>query len=182
MDDLSRKMGISKKTLYKYVNDKNELVDKVLTFSCECDAQEVDKICALGLNAIDEAYEISNFVIEHIRTMHPSVAFDLRKYHSEAWLKFKHMKQNKITNCFTNNIKKGIAEGLYRDNLAIPIIVNYYVNRFDLMFNEDLFPRDQFAPADIYLEIFRYHIRGIASEKGAIYLTQKMKKELKKSA
>ena len=180
MDDISRQLGMSKKTLYKYVSDKNELVEKVLTFACECDAVEVDRICDRKMNAIDEAYEISNFVMEHIRTMHPSVAYDLKKYHSTAWQNFKLMKRDKITECFTRNMEKGIAEGLYRDNMDIPVVVTYYVNRFDLMFNEDLFPREKYNPADIYLELFRYHIRGIASDKGVAYLSEKMKTELKK--
>lgn len=32
MDDISSKLGISKSTLYKYVKNKTDLVDKVLEF------------------------------------------------------------------------------------------------------------------------------------------------------
>ena len=35
MDDISSSLGISKKTLYKYVSDKNDLVNKVIKASIE---------------------------------------------------------------------------------------------------------------------------------------------------
>ena len=46
------------------------------------------------------------------------------------------------------------------------------------LFNPDLFPAEA-TMKEIYLEQFRYHIRGIASEKGVNYLKQKIKKEQK---
>ena len=96
MDEVSRQLGISKKTLYNYVADKNDLVNKVLTFSCDRDNDAMSEICAKGMNAIDESFEMSNFVFKHINTLHPSIMFDLQKYHSNAWDNFKKMKRGKI--------------------------------------------------------------------------------------
>ena len=182
MDDLSRSLGISKKTLYNYVVDKNDLVDKVLTYSCECDNGRIMAICELGLNAIEESYEISNYIFNHIDTMHPSIIYDLQKYHLQAWEKFTHLKKQKITECYTKNISRGIEEGLYRDDLNIPVIVHLYTSRFDAIFDPEVFPRDRFNPAESYLEMFRYHIRGIASEKGNKLLNKKLNLEKSKLA
>jgi len=179
MDELSRQLGISKKTLYKYVSDKNELVEKVLNLGCEMDQIGIEQICEEGLNAIDEAYEISNFVSDHIQNIHPSIMFDLQKYHAKAWDNFRCQKKENITGCYVRNMEKGIKEGLYRDDLNIPVIVNYYVERIDIMFDEELFPSDKFKPSEIYRELFRYHIRGIATEKGIQFLIKKIKKENK---
>lgn len=182
MDDISRGLGISKKTLYTYVSDKNDLVDKVLSYSCELENSKIMAICDLKLNAIDESYEISNFIFNHIDTMHPSIIYDLQKYHPQAWSKFTNEKRKKITECYTMNITKGIEEGLYRSDLNIPIIVQLYTSRFDAIWDPELFPRDRFNPAESYLEMFRYHIRGISSEKGNKYLNKKMIKEKSKLA
>jgi hypothetical protein len=103
--------------------------------------------------------------------------FDLQKYHALAWENFRTKKKENISTCYVRNMEKGIQEGLYRDDLKIPVIVNYYVERFDIMFDEELFPRDMFEPSEIYRELFRYHIRGIATEKGIKVLIKKIKKE-----
>jgi len=177
MDDVARHLGISKKTLYKYVTDKNDLVTQVLDISCKADNAGVQAICDLGLNAIDESHEISKFIIDHIKTMHPSIIFDLQKYHFNAWCEFTSKKKEKINECYISNIEKGIKEGYYRDDINQEIIVKFYTGRFELMFDPELFPPERFNTADIYLEIFRYHIRGIASEKGIKYLEKIVQQE-----
>ncbi len=176
MDDVARNLGISKKTLYKYVEDKNDLVRKSLGYSSEMENTEICKLCAIEQNAIDEIFEISNYVFAHIRSVHPSIIFDLQKYHPEVWKEFSATKKEKINQCYMDNIAKGIKEGLYREDVNGEIITKFYASRFELMFDQDLFPSDKFEPAETYLEIFRYHIRGIASEKGLKYLVNKMKK------
>lgn len=175
MDDVARHLGISKKTLYKLVEDKNDLVRKSLSFGCDIETIEIDKICNLSLNAIDESFEISNYVFKHIRSIHPSIVFDLQKYHPEAWKEFRENKKSQINQCYMNNIAKGIKEGLYRNDINGEIVTKFYTSRFEVMFDQELFPPDKFDPAETYLEIFRYHIRGIASEKGLEYLVKKMK-------
>ena len=177
MDDVARHLGISKKTLYNYVSDKNDLVFKSLDCSCDIENQQVQSICDQGLNAIDESHEISKFIFNHISTMHPSIVFDLQKYHMNAWTSFTTKKKGKINECYINNIEKGIKEGYYREDLNADIVVKFYTGRFELMFDQELFPAEKYNVADIYLEIFRYHIRGIASEKGMKYLEKIIQQE-----
>ncbi len=69
----------------------------------------------------------------------------------------------------------GIAQGLYRDNLNVDIISGLYVGRMDVCFDQALFPIAEFNASQIYIETIRYHIRGIASEKGIVYLQDKFK-------
>ncbi len=177
MDDVARKLGISKKTLYKYVDDKNDLVEKILDWSCDVEYQEISKFCEEKKNAIDESFEISKYIMNHLQTMHPSIVFDLQKYHGEAWNKFTRIKKDHINQCYMQNIEKGKKEGLYREDVNAEVITKFYTSRFEVMFDTDLFPPNQFKASDIYMEIFRYHIRGIASEKGIKYLASKISKK-----
>jgi len=40
-----------------------------------------------------------------------------------------------------------------------------------------LFPKEKYRFNEVIWELFRYHIRGIASDKGQKYLIKKVKKE-----
>ena len=181
MDDISRHLGISKKTLYKYVEDKNDLVGKVLTAFNEQDIQMVDEVMSKGLNAIDEQLEISKYINQKLTHIHPSVHYDLEKYHPNQWRKYLKLQGEVINRCILTNIKNGIQEGLYREDLNAEIISKIYISRFDAVFDGELFPSDQFKFSDVHHEFFRYHIRGIASKKGIKYLVEKVKKEKLKS-
>jgi hypothetical protein len=77
----------------------------------------------------------------------------------------------------SENMEKGIREGLYRPDLNIDVIARIYISRFDVTFDGELFPQDKYRFEDVIWEMFRYHIRGIASDKGVKYLIKKVQKE-----
>jgi hypothetical protein len=75
------------------------------------------------------------------------------------------------------NMIKGMEEGLYREDLKPDIMAKIYLTKMDAVFDGELFPPSVVSFADVYMELFRYHIRGIASEKGIAYLVEKIKRE-----
>lgn len=177
MDDVARYMSMSKKTLYQFVDDKNDLVEKVVRKICSAHHQAMMGICARGLNAIDESFEITRFLASQLAQFHPSIHYDLAKYHPRAWDILQRTEQTDIYSCVTRNMEKGVREGLYRDDLNIPVVAKMHIARFDAVFDKELFPVNEYSFVDVLWEQFRYHIRGIASPKGVQYLMKKMKKE-----
>ena len=177
MDDVATRLGMSKKTLYQYVSDKNELVDRVLKHLTHCHSCDIAAIRSREKqNAIDELYAITTKVAEHIRGMHPSVHFDLEKYHPEAFHEMVTKRRKAIFRDMSDNLERGIKEGMYRADINVPMIATIYLTRFDLMFDGRLAPPAKFNMDDLHWEIFRYHVRGIASKKGLDYLEKKMSK------
>ncbi|MCB0813914.1 MAG: hypothetical protein KDB87_12250, partial [Flavobacteriales bacterium] len=59
----------------------------------------------------------------------------------------------------------------------IPVVAKIYMARFDAVFDGELFPESYYNYHDTTCEVYRYHIRGIASEKGIKYLMKKVKRE-----
>ncbi|MBS1569498.1 MAG: TetR/AcrR family transcriptional regulator [Bacteroidetes bacterium] len=179
MDDMSARLGISKKTLYQHVKDKNDLVEKVL--QCIMDRQQcaIDAVLGKGHNAIDELFDISNQLAVQLKGIHPSIHFDLEKYHPEAFRKLMNEKRTEIYSCQVANLERGIREGVYRDNFNIAMIATIYIARFDMVFDGGLFPPERFDFNEVIWELFRYHVRGIASPKGVKYLEKKVAREMR---
>ena len=175
MDDVARNLGISKKTLYKYVTDKNDLLTKALALHARDESEAMDAIFSKKLNAIDEMLEISSYVSGILKQIHPSIHFDLEKYHPEVMKNMRDAHETMIYQCMKSNMEKGIEEGLYRKDLNVHVIAKIYIEKMDATFNSEIFPPQEFSFPDVYMEYFRYHIRGIASEKGIKYLTEKVK-------
>ena len=177
MDDVANHLHISKKTLYQFVTDKNDLVERAVARMHTSHTACIDDICGRGLNAIDEQYEIAKYLAGLLSQVHPSIHYDLEKYHPKAWEQFHRQKRMHIDQCITRNMLKGIKEGFYRDDLNVDVVAKLYMARFDVLFDGELFPMDKYSFADITWESFRYHIHGIASSKGVHYLMKKMKRE-----
>ena len=177
MDDIAREIKVSKKTLYKYVKDKSDLLCKVMQGNCSCDVVVIDEILERRLNAIDEIIEIGRYVAGQLKMMHPSIHYDMEKYYPEVWQLFENHKSDYLYGCVADNMARGMKEGLYRDNLNIEIMVKLYLSKIDLVFDATIFPPNKFNFVEVYMELLRYHIKGIASDNGVKYLRNEIKNE-----
>lgn len=177
MDEISRQMGISKKTLYQSCKNKKDLVEKVIKMQIEDEQECICNMLESEENAIDMLMELTKFVGNRMKELHPSVLFDLKKYHFEAW---KILNAHKMEFIFRNikaNIEKGIEQGVYRENMNPEIVTHFYLSMINTLIDPDFFPGEQYTRAEIHREMMRYHIRGIASSEGREYLKTKFKQE-----
>jgi len=175
MDDIARHLGISKKTLYQCFDDKADMVEKTMAAHVDHDTAVVERIHAEAPNAIEEMFLIVQHVSQHLTQVHPSILFDLEKYYPKAFRIFIDYKHKTIRQIIERNMVDGMAQDFYRENLNPRIISGLYVGRIDVFFDRELFPPSETNPAEVYIETIRYHIRGIASEKGIAYLQDKMR-------
>lgn len=166
MDEVARNLGISKKTLYQHVNNKADLIQKVLIVHINEEKNAMCIIHETAKDAIDEMMKISRYVSELLQRVNPSVIYDLKKYYAKGWelmesLHFEHTYQ-----LIKENIKKGMLEGLYRPNLDSDIIAKLYIGRMDLVVDKNLFPVGEYTISQIHNNAMTYHLYGIMSTKG----------------
>lgn len=177
MDEIARQIGISKKTLYLYVDNKKDLVKKMMQRQIEWEQCLMAKAFTDGENAIDEIMSMSKQVSNQIKGMHPSVLFDIKKYHPEAFQIMVKHKDKFIRKCIQKNLENGIKEGYYRTNFVPEIITNFYLFLVGSIMDPENHSNQTFNFHETHSEMMRYHIRGIASAKGREYLKTKFKQD-----
>jgi AcrR family transcriptional regulator len=177
MDDLSRELGMSKKTIYKYFDDKNDLVRSIIEMKIEMDMALCMNCVQQSENAIDDLINLSKLVVEHIGNINPTVFYDLRKYHPDAWQVMENHKWKFVLSMIKSNIERGIKENIYRSNLDPEIISRLYVASTDTILSGEVFPWPEFKFQEVFTEMIRFHIKGMANEKGIKYLKQRLKNE-----
>ncbi len=177
MADVASKLGISKKTLYQFVKDKKDLVNKGMLFCLEEEQQVLGQVTADSENAIDELIGFTRFVNSRLKDLHASVIFDIQKYHPECWSMIESHKKDFVRNSILLNTKRGIEEGLYRKNLNPEIVTSLYMLMMDGMFNSDQNFGKGIRLEDLHLEMIRYHVRGIANDKGILQLKNLLNKD-----
>ncbi len=174
MDDLSRELGISKKTIYKYFDDKSDLIRSIVAMKTGMDQAICTNCIQHSENAIDNLIQISKLVAEHVGNINPSVFFELKKYHPEAWQVMEDHRWHFVLNTIVSNVNQGMKENLYWDNLNADVVGRLYVASIDNIFNPDIFPWPQFTFQAVYTEMIRLHIKGLVNENGLKYLSQKI--------
>ena len=111
MDDICRHLGISKKTLYEYVSDKEELIEKAISNSIDKHTKCCKEICSRGLNAIDELLEISKYLSHISEQKNPVCDYDMQKYYPAIHVRTHEFIRTFSYNLIFNNLIKGKADG-----------------------------------------------------------------------
>lgn len=177
MDDISHELGISKKTLYQYVDNKSDLVNKTLHLHFSQEKIVIGEAIEQAENAIDEIIRIARESLKQFRSMHPSSIYDIKKYYPQAWDIIDQFKTDFIYSCIKENIKKGKVEGMYRMQVDEDVISKLYINSIDYLVNPHNFPAVEYNFSDLYKEFITYHLQGISAEKGYEYLKNKQLEE-----
>ena len=166
MDDIARELGISKKTLYQFVDNKADLIKKIVHQFCDEEQIALDAIREASTDAIHEMLTMAKHVTQMLRRVKPTAIYDLQKYYRETWHFMEDIHKEQFYSIIKSNLEKGIEEGLYRTDIHPEIIAKFYVGKMLILVDEQIFPLKDFNKEDLFNEFFLYHIRGVASAKG----------------
>jgi AcrR family transcriptional regulator len=175
MDDVARELGMSKKTLYKYVANKDDLVDHFVDFLTERRKCNVEEIKKQNLNAIEELFAVNEHVIEMLQNYNPSMEFDLKKYYPDHYTKLRERRRKNMYEAVRENIQKGKEGGLYRKDLDEDIIARVHVSRIENSFANEMFTIQELTSWRFIREMMIYHIHGIANGEGIKFFNRKLK-------
>lgn len=178
MDDLSERLGVSKKTIYEHFDTKNQLVEDAAMHIFKNISCTIDDIRKKKLDPIEETLAIKNQVMRHLRNEKSSPQFQLQKYYPKTSDNLKHMQWNKMHECYYENLKRGVEKGYYRKDIDLEAVFRLYYFGMNLIKDNKAFPPQQFNNNHIKNQYIEYHIRGIASTKGLKRLEELLSEEL----
>jgi len=165
MDDLSTQMGISKKTIYKYFDGKEELISSCLKDYLRQEEQLLQHLEQSSVDAVEDMIRTSEHFMNTFREMRSGNLYELQKYYKSVWLQIVDWESQFIKQRMSNNLKRGISEGLYRDNIDPEIISDLYVqNIYNIVSNTKKY--EKLGLDRTLRQHILYHLHGILSVSG----------------
>ena len=177
MDDVAREMGVSKKTIYTVIDNKEQLVQLVMECDTRRDLAVMDENKAKSRDAIDELLLNSRYHIREMRNVAPATINDLRKYYPEIWHGLMQPHQNYFEQSIRDNLERGMEEGLYRDDIDSAVIAKFFVASVIMMIDKQIFPAHERPMSDIIRQHFIYHFNGIVNQFGRDRMDEYLKQE-----
>ena len=166
MDEIAAQLGVSKKTIYQYFSDKDELVEVIVKQTIEFAQQTCENNRNNSKDAIDELFQAMDFVQQIFSGMNPAMMYDLEKFHPQSYRIFLDYKNKFLFDIIKSNLKRGIAEELYRPDISIDIIAKFRLEAMMIAFNQDVYPASKFNLVDLHTTIIEHFLFGVASLKG----------------
>jgi len=176
MDDIASELGISKKTIYKYFKNKEELVDETTIHLHETMHKSVVCICEKGFNAIQENFEIKKMFKDLLKNSDDSPMYQLKKYYPKTYVKMMEKEFSMFKDCILNNIEKGINEGIYRKNIDKELTAKFYFSLAMSVHDATFYTYNKNTLNKLETNVLEYHTRAIATEKGLQILEEQLEK------
>ena len=170
MDDLAEHMGISKKTIYTYFNDKISLIRSSVWYIFEEVKTKIIGVQESMDNPIEALYEIKKIAVEVLGNKDKSPQYQLQKYYPSIYSEIRKKEFSALGNSFEMSLKKGMKSGLFRPSLDTHFITLIYFNGFRGLRDIELFPPDEYDIDQIIGKFIDYHLRAIVTSKGLNFL------------
>lgn len=178
MDELSQQMGVSKKTLYQFFHNKNDLVAEVMEFTANEIRTQLEKNPGEKINAIEEFFFHRKELFKKLSRQNTAVVFDLRKYYPEVFNRLKEMRRKMLYDAYIKNFEKGIHQGLYRQDLDIDFLSRLMTGSHVFIFDPTygIFSEEELTSDKFRTNLFNYHFKGICTDKGYKVFKELMEK------
>lgn len=164
LDEIANTLGISKKTIYTYFNNKEELVTSSLDSLLNQYRQDINNVVEENNNdPILCVVLIYKRGFEYLKYFNPSFLFGLNKYYPKASALFDVFIEELSNKTVYNLLKKAQISGNIKPEVNLKLIVKIYFFRIDnLVFKEnnlfDLYNKDE-----LFKHLVIYNLKSILS-------------------
>lgn len=166
MDDIAASMAMSKKTLYKWFANKDEMVHAVMQQHLTETQHDCEQVQEQATSAIDELFRMMDWMRRQFSEVHPSIFYDMQKFYPATWQLWVSHKHEYILTQIIDNLRRGIAEELYRPELDVEVLARLRLAQIELAFNADAYPPRQFEVQRLQQVILEHFMLGVATLKG----------------
>jgi AcrR family transcriptional regulator len=179
MDDIANDLGMSKKTIYTYFDNKTSLVEAGTSHLFKKITDGIKDIKIKSLDPITELHDIKIFLMNSLKGEKTSPYHQLQKYYPSIHKELKIKKFDFVLESTKKSLQKGITQGLFRKKINLELISRLYFNGIMGIRNPEIFPIELFNPVVLMESYSEYHLRAIVTKKGLEKLEKFLSKQIK---
>ena len=163
MDDIAHELGISKRTIYEHFSDKDQLLRTCLMHVHRYISDKVlEHLRANSHNTLDVILTMYEVYFAIMNKVNKQFFIDLQKLPE---IQQKNSRREQLNrHIFKHLMRKGIKEGLFREDINLEVLVYILQHDLKLITVEEKF-EDQ-SPEELGKAFILFYLRGIATPKG----------------
>jgi AcrR family transcriptional regulator len=162
MDDIARKAGVSKRTLYEFFDDKETLLKSILNANFTRASEYLTKLTEGAYTALEIVLLFNDKLMTKPVWYCNAFYDDIKRYPAA----YEHMMQNKkkFLDMAIVLLKKGVKEGLFHPGINFDIVALLARQQMDMSPPSEKFR--EYSPVEVSNTIFLIFIRGICTDAG----------------
>ncbi len=165
MDEIASGLRISKKTIYKYFQSKNELVNAVVRIYQKNIKKQLNEAVDSKENSILKMKALAEFMAEFSINIDKRMLYDLQAYRPELWKKIDNFRIHVIEEIWINIINAGKKEKNII-NKPNDIIITIILGSIKEIINPVFLLNHSYSMKQAFEITFEIILSGILTEKG----------------
>ncbi|HXB35795.1 MAG TPA: TetR/AcrR family transcriptional regulator [Puia sp.] len=166
MDEIASQLGISKKTIYQFFTDKDDMVSAVIEQEIQRNEMECGNFREAASDAVHQIFLALQSLEEMLKYTNPLMLYDLEKHHPASFQKLREYKYRFLYQVILENLEWGVSTDLYRPDIDKDIVAKARIEAAFLVFNPDVFPHSRYRISEVNFELAMLFLHGVATDKG----------------
>jgi AcrR family transcriptional regulator len=166
MDEIASQLGISKKTIYQFFTDKDDMVSAVIDQEIARNEMDCNLFRQEAADAVQQVFLALESLDEMLKYTNPLMLYDLEKHHPRAFQKLREYKYRFLYQILMDNIQWGMDTDVYRSDLQKDIVAKWRIESAFLVFNPDVFPHSRYKISEVNYELAMLYLHGVVAPKG----------------
>lgn len=166
MDELARELGVSKKTLYLYHKNKDEIVEKCTRYYLDNIDKDMAAYISQAKDPVHELILISHKLSSLLSNVNDALIFDLKRYYPKAYSIYNSHRCGDMFAMIKDTLQRGIDLGLFRKEINVELLAMLRIEEMGMGFDTSLFGSGKYHIRDIQVQFFDHFIHGITTIKG----------------
>ncbi len=182
MEEIAKKAGISKKTLYQHFASKPEMVAAAMKWHGEQMDADLQRVTDEAENSLEAMVRVNALILKMYRQINPIALLELERFFPLAWKSFREKLMKQDIGKIRDSIVRGQAEGLYRAELDANLLACYRLETCLVAFRPNSLLAQQYAPYAASQAILEHFLHGLLTPKGQKLYNKYADKYLKETS
>ena len=165
MDDIAKKAGVSKRTIYEFIEDKNELVNEIVQNLMRSYGKLFRSSQSPAEDAINEAIKQDDELLEIWTKIRPGFFFELKRTFPEISEQLEQYKLFILKGIIVN-LRRGKEEGNYRADIDIALVSDLRFHQLMNVMTPKLLTSHEINITQLTREFTVLYLHAITTEKG----------------
>lgn len=164
MDEIATELGISKKTLYKSFNSKDDLIEKVVHGQLVAINAHVQQIVASDMDYVDKLNRLFTFIGNFVSKINRQFTDDLRRMKPALWQHIDDFRRGNILVNIGNILEQGIQQGMFRKDIDKDVAVLMFLTAVPGVINPDILGTHSFSAGQAFRNMIKIFFEGVLTD------------------
>ncbi|HTX18976.1 MAG TPA: TetR/AcrR family transcriptional regulator [Bacteroidota bacterium] len=164
LDEIAADLGMSKKTLYKYFENKEDLLRAGIEENLLQVSRAFDEITGSEGTFAEKLARVMMLIGKQMSRLSRNATIDMQKFTPDLWKQIESFRREQIFMKIGRMIAQGRDENIFRPNVNESLLSLMFINSVQGILNPEVLSQNSFSAEEAFRFIFQTLFEGVLTD------------------